>query len=177
LVRVSVCVAIAPISRLPKLSDDAEIVNPGIPVPVSEAVRVLADETTVSVPVRAPSADGVNTTLIWQLAPPGTEAQLFEATLKSPLAEAKVICEAKLELLVQVKAMGAVVKPTGSDPKSCVVGASDGCPPSSVSSKSMYSSSFSCGVIDPVVHSLGKDVLGELLPFSTWYSLNKTRPH
>ncbi len=42
----------------------------------------------------------------------------------------------------------------------------------------MYSSSFSCGVIATLVlHSLGKISPPEPVLVSTWYSLNKTRPH
>jgi hypothetical protein len=75
-------------------------------------MSVFPPETTVSVPVRAPNALGVKTTLIVQLAPPATEAQSLDRldrTLKSPVAVAEVTCEVKLELLVQVNVSGAVV--------------------------------------------------------------------
>ena len=132
----------------------------------------------VSVPVRAPSAVGVKVTPIWQLAPPATEPQLLDTTLKSPVVSAADTWEAKLELLVQVKVSTGLAKPIASDPKSCVVGASVGWPPSSVNSKSMYSSSFSWGVMAVLpAHSTGKYSLGTLPPPSTWYSLKRTRPH
>src|ERR1700735_4018997 len=44
-------------------------------------------------------------------------------------------------------------------------------------SKKLNSSSFSCGVIAPARHSAGKCVAGEVESFSTWYSVNNTRPH
>ena len=78
-------------------------------------------------------------------------------------AETEEIGATKLELLVQVKVCDGLRKPTASEPKSWVVGLRVGWPPSPVSSKSMYSSSFSCGVIAPATHSVGKDWLGELL--------------
>ena len=109
LVNVRFCEAEAPTSRLPKLSVVGDSENPGVPVPVSEAVSVFPAETTASVPVRTPNALGVNTTTIWQLAPPATEAQLFDVILKSvlfPLMAADVTCETKLELFVQVKVFG-----------------------------------------------------------------------
>jgi hypothetical protein len=93
---------------LPKLRDVGEIEKPGVPVPVSVAVSVLPDEATVSVPARAPSAVGVNTTVIWQLAPPATVPQLLEVTTKSPVATAADTCDAKLELFVQVNVCGAL---------------------------------------------------------------------
>src|ERR1035437_7611452 len=109
LVNVMFCEAEAPTSRLPKLSVVGDSENPGVPVPVSDAVSVFPAETTASVPVRSANALGVNTTTIWQLAPPATEAQLFDVILKSvlfPLMAADVTCETKLELFVQVKVFG-----------------------------------------------------------------------
>src|SRR6185312_10937968 len=142
-------------------------------MPVSAAVTVLGPEMTLSVPVREPSAVGLKLTTIWQLAPPATELQLLETTLKSLVAVTDLMDVAKLELLVQVKVTGAAVKPT-----SCVSGAREGCPPSSVSSKSINSSSFSCAFMpEPLVHSVGKVCAGLLVPASTWYSLYSTRPH
>src|ERR1700733_6245210 len=105
-----------------------------MPVPLSEAVSELPEETTVSVPLSAPSAAGVKTTLIWQLVPGATLEQLFEVTLKLPVVVAEETCAAKLELLVHVKLCGGVVKLYASLPKFAEVGASVGCPPSSVSS-------------------------------------------
>src|SRR5665213_1005462 len=156
LVRVRVCVADAPTSRLPKLSELPEKEYPGVPVPVSAAVSVLPEETTESVPVRAPSAVGVNVTPMVQLVPAATAPQLLETMLKSPVAVADFTELAKLELLVQVKVLTGLVKLTAWEPKSCVRGTSEGWPPSSVSSKSMYSRSFSWGVIGPPTHSDGK---------------------
>jgi hypothetical protein len=98
---------------LPKLSDVGEIEKPGVPVPLSDAVSVLPEDATASVPVRTPNALGVNTTVIWQLDPPGTEAQLFDVMVKStllalPEMAADVTCDVKLELFVQVKVCGAL---------------------------------------------------------------------
>src|SRR5665213_1556418 len=86
--------------------------------------------------------------------------------------------ELKVELLVHVKVCAAEGKPMGWEPKSCVAGVSVGMPPSSVSSKRLNSRSFSCGVMGALTaHSLGKFSLPLLEPFSTWYSLKRTRPH
>jgi hypothetical protein len=117
-VNVSDCVAVAPTSRLPKLSDDPESEYPGVPVPVREADNVFPCAVTVSDPLRAPNAVGVKTTTIWQLAPPTTVPQLFDVTAKSPPALAEEIVEVKLELFVQVKVTGALGNPIASEPKS-----------------------------------------------------------
>ena len=108
-----------------------------------------------------------------------TKEQLSDSMLKSaPVRPTIDTVAGKVELLVQVKVCGGLENPIAWVPKSCGAGRSEGCPPSSVSSNSMYSSSFSCAVIGAdVLHSLGKILPVELLPFSTWYSLYSTRPH
>src|ERR1700748_1588014 len=110
---VRVWLALAPTSRLPKDRLVGEMVKSGTPVPVRVEVSVCAPALTESVPVRAPRAVGLNTTVIWQLAPPGSEPQLVEVTLKSPLAGATFTMELKVELFVQVKVCGAESKPMG----------------------------------------------------------------
>src|SRR5665213_1508443 len=175
---VRVWLALAPTSRFPKARLVGEMVKSGMPVPVRVEVSCCAPALTERVPVRAPRAVGVKTTLIWQLAPPASAPQLLETTEKSPLAGATLTMELKVELLVQVKVCAAEGKPMGCEPKSCVAGVSVGMPPSSVSSKRLNSRSFSCGVMGELTaHSLGKFSLPLLEPFSTWYSLKRTRPH
>src|ERR1700742_1298366 len=110
---VKLWLAVAPTSRLPNARLAGEMVKSGTPVPVRVEVRVCAPALTESVPVRAPRAVGLKTTLIWQLAPPASEPQLLEVTLKSPLGGATFTRELNVELLVQVKVCGAESKPTG----------------------------------------------------------------
>lgn len=91
-----------PTGAKPKSIVDGVSPAPGAPVPVSADVRVVPFETTVRVPVRAPSTVGENTTLMAQLVPPGTPMQLLPWTAKSPLAVRPVTDAAKVELFVQV---------------------------------------------------------------------------
>ena len=139
LVSTRVWLAEAPTSTLAK-ARGVERVNPGMPVPVSEAVRVLPVETTVRVPVSAPRAFGVKVTPMAQLAPAATEVQVLDEILKGPVTVADVTEEGKLELLVQVRVCAAVVKPTVSEPKASVVGLRVGWPPSLVSGDSLRAS-------------------------------------
>ena len=87
--------------------------------------------------------------------------------LKSPVTNTLVTCAGKLELFVQVNTCAGLVKPTANEPKSLLVGLMLGCPPSAVSANSMYSRSFSWGVMEPATHSDGKLFAGELLLPST----------
>ena len=82
------------------------------PVPVSGGQRVGVGDDG-SLPVRAPRAVGVKTTLMEQVAPEATEPQALEVTEKSPVAVALVTVTGKIELFVQVKVLAAEVSRQG----------------------------------------------------------------
>ena len=160
----------APTSSEPKLRLVGVKVRAGTPVPVRVARRVEPLEPTVRTPVRGPSAVGEKTTAMLQEAPAATTLQLLEVTAKSPVAVSEVTPPGKVELLVHVKVMEAEEKPTAMEPKSCDAGTRVADAPLLVSSKRLYSRSFSCGVAGAArLHSAGKPLAGEAV--STWYSL------
>ena len=153
-----------PTSWLPKLSDPGVSVNPGTPVPVSVAVSVMPADSTFSVALSAPSRLGVNTTVIVAVRPGRHRAAAVRRDVevrgvrpgkhhrRHLRREARIVRPGK-----GLRRAGVRPPPPARSPASS--GASDGCPPSSVSSNSMYSSSFSCGVIAALVlHSSGEDL-------------------
>src|ERR1700761_7982101 len=74
------------------------------PVPVRfTGLRPFALLVTVSVPVRAPVAVGVKTTLIWQLPLSATEEPQLLVCAKSPVAAMLVIAIGEVPVLVSVK--------------------------------------------------------------------------
>src|ERR1051326_102183 len=84
-----------------------------MPEPASETVvgLLLALLVTVSVPVRAPPADGWNVTLTVQDAPTAMLVQLL-VWLKSPVTDAPETVAELVPVLVTVTACAAVVVPT-----------------------------------------------------------------
>jgi hypothetical protein len=123
LVSVTVCEELSPTATEPKLSEPGESEKPGAPVPFREAVCEKPPETTESVPVRAPIADGVKPTAIVQLAPPAMimleQVSVPAMMLKSlPVMLTDETAIGPLELLIQVKSFNVSGMPTASEPKS-----------------------------------------------------------
>ena len=107
---------IAPISAFPKSTVPFDTARSGTPVPVSDELSVVPVDISVSDPVRAPSAVGLNATSISQLAPAPIEPHGADVITKSPLAVTEEGVSGKIELFFHIKACAAVAKPTASDP-------------------------------------------------------------
>ncbi len=115
LLRVTLCAAlVAPVSCAANGSVAVERLTTGpVAVPASATVcgLPLALSVMVRVPVRAPSAVGLNVTVIVQLAPAATLAPQVFAWLKSPLTPMLVMFNAAVPVLLSV-IVWSVVEPT-----------------------------------------------------------------
>ena len=101
------------------------------PVPDSANVRgaPATSELTVTVPARAPVADGVNVAATTQLAPAARlDGQLFVCP-KSSLASMPAIVTGEPPVFVNVTVWGALVVCVVCEPNANVDGASVSCPP------------------------------------------------
>src|SRR5438128_5108384 len=116
LLRVTLCAAlVAPVSCAANGSVAVERLTTGpVAVPASATVcgLPLALSVMVRVPVRAPSAVGLNVTVIVQLAPADTLAPQSFVWVKSPVIVTLVIASGALPLLVSVMLCGGLVVPT-----------------------------------------------------------------
>jgi hypothetical protein len=86
-----------------------------LPVPFRLEVcgLLLALSATLNVPVLAPTAVGVNTTLMVQVnGPPRLGGQVVDETLKSPVVEITMPVSAAVCLLVRVNTLAGLVVPT-----------------------------------------------------------------
>lgn len=111
-----------------KISPVGESVTIGLrgtmPVPVSANVCGLPEALSVTdnVPVRAPTALGVNVTLMVQLVPAARLMPQVSVSAKSPVAVMLVMLADPLPVLVAVATWTALVIPTVSLPKASRVG-------------------------------------------------------